>query len=87
MLGSEVTDLSQCLPEPVQQEQQQGAAFAIAVAPLFPNDTFQLMPVYPDSFGLRGLQIAGLWDVSRTNIPGSFMTRSSKQKMSIEKRP
>ena len=22
------------------------------------------MPVYPDSFGLRGLQIAGLWDAS-----------------------
>ena len=37
MLGSEVTDLSQCPPEPVQQQRQQGAAFAVAVAPLFPN--------------------------------------------------
>jgi hypothetical protein len=35
--NSEVTDLSQCPPEPVQQQRQQGAAFAIAVAPLFPN--------------------------------------------------
>lgn len=40
--NSEVTDLSQCPPEPVQQQRQQGAAFAMAVAPLFPNPGIKL---------------------------------------------
>jgi hypothetical protein len=33
--NSEVTDLSQCPPEPVQQHQQQGAAFVIAHRPFY----------------------------------------------------
>ena len=42
-------------------------------------DTFQLMPVYPDSFGLRGLQIAGLWDAS-DKYPWEFYNQIIKTK-------
>jgi hypothetical protein len=37
------------------------------------------MPVYPDSFGLRGLQIAGLWDAS-DKYPWKFYNQIIKTK-------